>query len=83
MCTYQIVTINFVIVLIRSYTTHGRTQNHWLTEPVTVATVACTARPIGTIGYIPVMICFWESARSDNFLQINAGSHKSSACLFY
>ena len=81
MCTYQIVTINFVIVLIRSYKTHGRNQNHWLTEPVTVATVACIARPTSTTGYIPVMICFWESARSENFLQIkptNAGGHKSS-----
>ena len=82
MCTYQIMTINFVIVLIRSYKTHGRNQNHWLTEPVTVTTVAIIARPTGTTGYIPVMICFWESARSENFLQIkptNAGSHKSSA----
>ena len=26
MCTYQIVTINFVIVLIHSYKTHARTQ---------------------------------------------------------
>ena len=83
MCTYQIVTkIDQLCNCINSVLYNSRPNSKPLTDWAGhCRTVACTARPTGTItmGYIPVMICFWESARSDNFLQINAGSHKSSA----